>query len=97
MPLVTVKPKFQVTIPAKLRRSIDLHEGDIMEASILGGGILLRPMKVVDRDAAAARTAARFAAITPSSEDVNRSEDAVMEDTIAEIAQSRRERRKPEA
>ena len=94
MSLITVKPKFQVTIPAKLRRDIDLREGDVMEASILDGGILLRPMEVVDRDAAADRIAANFATVGPSSEDVGRSEDAVMADTIADIAESRRERRK---
>ena len=49
MPFVTVKPKFQVTIPAKLRRGIDLREGDIMEATLLGDGILFRPKEVVDR------------------------------------------------
>ena len=48
MPLVTVKPKFQVTIPARLRKDINLHEGDVMEATIVEDGILLRPMDVVD-------------------------------------------------
>lgn len=43
MSLVTVKPKFQVTIPARLRRGLDLHEGDLLEAIVVGDGILLRP------------------------------------------------------
>ena len=93
MPLVTVKPKFQVTIPARMRKVIDLHEGDVMEATIVGDGILLRPMDVVDRNAAANRIAATFAATVPSSEDAGRSEAEIMEDTIADIADSRRERR----
>ena len=97
MPLVTVKPKFQVTIPAKLRRGIDLHEGDIMEASIVGKGILLRPMDVVDRNAAADRIAANFSAVGALSEDSGRSEHEVMKDVIADIADSRRERRNREA
>ena len=92
MPLVTVKPKFQVTIPAKLRRGIDLHEGDIMEATLVGDGILFRPKEVVDRDAAADRIAAKLAAAQPSSGDLGRSEDEIMRDTINEIANSRRER-----
>lgn len=50
--IVTVKPRFQVTIPAKLRRGLNLHEGDLMEATVVGDGILFRP-KVVDRNAAA--------------------------------------------
>ena len=93
MPFVTVKPKFQVTIPAKLRRGIDLREGDIMEATLVGDGILFTPKEVVDRDAAADRIAAAFAAVQPSSTDVDRSEDESMRDAIGEIAQLRRERR----
>ncbi len=93
MSLVTVKPKFQVTIPAKLRRGINLREGDVMEAIVVGGGILFRPMEVVDRNAAADRIAAGLSATEPSSEDMGRTEDEIMEDTLADIAASRRERR----
>ena len=94
MPLVTVKPKFQVTIPAKLRKGIDLHEGDLMEATIVGDGILLRPKDVVDRrNAAADRIASILARIEPSPEDTSRSENEIMEDIIADIAEARRERR----
>ncbi len=93
MPFVTVKPKFQVTIPAKLRRDIDLHEGDIMEATLVDDGILFRPKEVVDRNAAADRIAANFAAAQPQPGDLDRSEDEIMTDTISEIDDSRRERR----
>ena len=92
MPFVTVKPKFQVTIPAKLRRGIGLHEGDIMEATLVGEGILLRPMDVVDRNAAADRVAANFAVAGVSPEDSGRSEQEIMNDAIADIADARRER-----
>ena len=93
MPLVTVKSKFQVTIPARLRKGIDLREGDIMEATLMGDGILFRPKQVVDRDAAADRIAAAVSAGRPLLEDVGRTEDEIMEDTIADIADSRRDRR----
>ena len=97
MPFVTVKPKCQVTIPAKLRKDIDLHEGDIMEATLVGDAILFKPQEVVDRNSAADRIAARFAATRASSDDHGRSEDQIMRDTIAKIARSRRERRGREA
>ena len=93
MSFVTVKPKFQVTIPAKLRRGIDLREGDIMEATLLGDGILFRPKEVVDRDAAANRIVVNFAVARLTPEDLGRSEDEIMQDSITEIATSRRERR----
>ena len=97
MPFVTVKPKFQVTIPAKLRKHIDLREGDIMEATVVGDAILFKPKQVVDRNAAADRIASRFAAARTSSDDIGRSEDEIMREAIAEIVRLRRERRDREA
>ena len=93
MPLVTVKPKFQITIPAKLRKGLDLHEGDLLEATVVGDGILFRPKEVVDRNTAADRITSILAQIEPLPEDAGRSEDEVMEDVIADIAQARSERR----
>ena len=90
MPFVTVKPKFQVTIQAKLRRDIDLREGDIMEAALIGDAILFKHKEVVDRNAVADRIADRFAAARASSDDLGRSEDEIMRDAIAEIARSRK-------
>ena len=97
MSLVTVKPKFQVTIPAKLRDRIDLHEGDLMEATIVEGGILLRPKEVVDRNAVTDRIESILRDTKPSPEDAGRSEDEIMEDTVADIAKARKQRRKPDA
>ena len=48
---------------------------------------------IVDRNAAADRIAVILAQIKPSSEDVGRSEDGIMQDTIADIAEARQERR----
>ena len=94
MPLITVKPKFRVTIPAKLRKGLDLREGDLMEASVVAGGILLRPMEVVARNVGARRVAAALARLDPPPEDAGRSEDDIMEDIIADIAVAREERRR---
>lgn len=94
--LVTVKPKFQVTIPAKLRERVDLHEGDLMEASLVEGGILFSPKEVVDRAAIADEIAEIFARIKPSPEDAGRTEEEIMEDIIKDIAEMRKERRDAE-
>ena len=93
MTLVTVKPRFQVTIPAKLRKRIDLREGDLMEASVVEDGIFLRPKDVVDRNAVADRILSKLADLKPLPEDVRRSEDEIMQDAIADIAEVRSERR----
>ena len=94
--LVTVKSKFQVTIPAKLRERVDLHEGDLMEASVVEGGILFSPKAVVDRNAAADRLDEIFARSKPLPEDVGRSEEEIMQDIIDDIAEARKERRDAE-
>ena len=93
MSLVIVKPKFQVTNPAKLRRDIISHEGDLLEATITCDGILLRPMYAVDRNAVANRIASNFAATEPSSKDAGCAENEIMQETIADIARVRRQRR----
>ena len=49
MPYVKVKTKGQVTIPAEFRRDLNLKEGDLLEAAIERGGIVLKPKAVVDR------------------------------------------------
>lgn len=49
MPLVRIKQKFQVTIPAAIRESLHLEEGELLEASMKGSAILLTPKAVVNR------------------------------------------------
>lgn len=94
--LVTVKPRFQVTIPAKLRERVDLHEGDLREASVVEGGILFSPRAVVDRNAIADEIEEVFARVKPLPEDVGRSEEEIMQDIIEDIAETRKERRDAE-
>ena len=92
MTLVTVKPKFQITIPAKLRKGLDVREGDIMEATVVAEGILLRPKEVVDRAAAGDRVAAILQRIEPTSDDAHRSEDEIIAAAVADVAEARKSR-----
>ena len=49
MPLVKVKEKYQVTLPAALRQKAGVVVGDLLEAQVQGGKITLTPKAVVDR------------------------------------------------
>lgn len=49
MPYVQVKQKYQVTIPAAIRKKISLHEGDTLEAMEQDGVIILAPQTVQRR------------------------------------------------
>ena len=93
MPLVTVKDKFQVTIPVRLRDEAAIKVGDILEATIQEGAIVLRPKAVVDR-AAVADQAARILADAPAAGKEDENEDEILEEAIAEVRAARRERRK---
>jgi len=54
MSLVKVKEKYQVTLPAEVRRKIGLSVGDLLEVEITGEKITLTPKSVVDRELALA-------------------------------------------
>jgi AbrB family looped-hinge helix DNA binding protein len=49
LPLVKVKEKFQITLPAELREVLHLAVGDLLEATIQDNVIVLKPKIVVDR------------------------------------------------
>jgi AbrB family looped-hinge helix DNA binding protein len=93
MPLVTVKDKFQVTIPAKLRERIKIQIGDLLEVSVHEEGLLLRPKEVVDRKAIADQVEAILRDAPADPEDRGKSEDDIMSESIADVAASRSARR----
>lgn len=90
MPLVTVKNKFQVTIPARLRRALALEVGDVMEAALEDDRIVLRPKAVIDRAALADRLQATLGDQPPA----GASDDEAMAEAIAEVAAARAARRR---
>jgi AbrB family looped-hinge helix DNA binding protein len=50
VPLVKVKEKFQVTLPASVRRKVKVAVGDLLEAQVRGRTITLTPKMTIDRD-----------------------------------------------
>ena len=50
MSLVKVKDKYQVTLPAEIRKQVGLAVGDLLEVEIKGAQITLTPKSVVDRE-----------------------------------------------
>ena len=54
MSLVKVKEKYQVTLPASVRRKAGVAVGDLLEAKVQGKKITLTPKRVIDRELALA-------------------------------------------
>jgi len=49
MSLVKVKAKYQVTLPNSLRQQVRVDVGDVLEAKVRKGRIILTPKSMVDR------------------------------------------------
>ena len=91
MPLIKVKGKGQMTIPAEIRNTLKLEEGDVLEAGVEDGRIVLTPKVVLDRasafremDEIAARAEASWRAQGLSDEEVERLVDETVEEVRAE-------------
>jgi AbrB family looped-hinge helix DNA binding protein len=52
MTLLKLRRFFQLTLPAELRKHFHLAEGDYLEAEVVEEGILLKPVRVVEREKA---------------------------------------------
>jgi len=49
MPLVQVKSKSQITLPQKVRRFLDIQEGDYLEVKIEKNTVILKPKTILDK------------------------------------------------
>lgn len=49
MSIITIKNKFQIVIPTKVRKAAGLKVGDFLEAGVEKGKITLTPKVVIDR------------------------------------------------
>jgi AbrB family looped-hinge helix DNA binding protein len=52
MTLMRVRRMAQLTLPAEVRRALNVQEGDYLEAQIVKEGVLLKPVAVVERERA---------------------------------------------
>lgn len=88
MALVKVKEKFQVTIPAPIRKQLALRVGDVLEAEVTQEGIVLKPKLVLDRSRALERL---LSAVEEGRDLEDIADEEVVQDALAAIAQARRE------
>ena len=94
MALVKLLRGGQVTMPAGIRRELRVKEGDYFETELVEGGVLLKPVSVVDREAA--RRDLRDILATPKwiGPGPEPSEDEVMEMAVEAVHEVRRDHAK---
>lgn len=73
MPLVTVKTKYQVTLPTAVRKQAGVAVGDLLEATVEGKKITLTPKSLVDRELALALEDVRKGRVSPAFDTVKES------------------------
>jgi len=85
LPLVKVKEKFQITLPAELREVLHLAVGDLLEATIENNVIVLKPKIVVDRAQAWAKIKRAMASVEDRAPNPHQSPQEQEEETAAII------------
>ena len=93
MTVIMVRRNAQLTLPADVRRALNVQEGDFLKAEMVEGGVLLKPVAPVQRE----RAWQRIKEITALVRDLepNPNEDLVAEEEriAEEVKRLRRERR----
>ena len=84
LPLVKIKEKFQITLPAELREALHLAVGDLLEATIQDNVIVLKPKAVVDREQARVKIEHAMASVQDRAPNPQQSPQE-QEEEIAEI------------
>src|ERR1700674_1941121 len=87
MALMRVRRLAQLTLPAEVRRALNVQEGDFLEATIVKEGVLLKPVAMVERDRAwerMMRAASQVKDLEPNPhEDITAEEKAIAADVKA--------------
>lgn len=91
MPLTKLTRNGQVTLPADARRKLRLKEGDYLEAEVVGDGVLLKPVSVIDREAAWQQVFEATSSVEYVGPEPEPSEDEAMGMIVDEIHAMRRE------
>jgi len=91
MTLLKVRERGEITLPREIQDALKVAEGDDLEAEVVEGGVLLRPIAAADREAARARlkeTLSGSRYIGPGPEP---SDDEVMEEAVRLVKEVRKE------
>jgi AbrB family looped-hinge helix DNA binding protein len=93
MALMRVRRLAQLTLPAEVRRALNVQEGDYLEAEIVKDGVLLKPVAVVERERAWQRIQ-QLKSRLKMKPDPRKSDQEVEEEIAEMVKEHRRSKRK---
>ena len=91
MSLVKVSRAAEINLPTELWEALRVSEGDYLEAELVEGGVLLRPVSVAGREAAWRQVWEAVDSVRPSPEQAARTADEQEADILAVVDAARRE------
>src|ERR1700716_3442627 len=94
MALMRVRRLAQLTLPADVRRALNVQEGDYLEAQIVTDGVLLRPVAMVKRDRAWQRIQESKSRVRQLKPDPSKRDREVEDEIAAMVKEHRRKKLK---
>lgn len=91
MALIKVLRAGRVTLPAATRKALNLEEGDVLEAEVVAGTVVLRPVSAAERQHALERMLAAKARVRPTPEQARKSPEEQEREIFEEVRAMRRE------
>ena len=68
MTVLKLRKSAQLTLPVEIRDALQVAEGDYLEAELVEGGVMLRPVSIVRREATWRRIRGAMATVRPTPE-----------------------------
>jgi AbrB family looped-hinge helix DNA binding protein len=94
MALMRVRRMAQLTLPAEIRRALNVQEGDYLEAQVVKDGVLLKPVAVVERKRAWQRIEEITSRVRDLAPDPSKSNEEEEEEIAESIKEFRRKNKK---
>jgi AbrB family looped-hinge helix DNA binding protein len=91
MTIIKIRERAQITLPANVRRALKVGEGDYLEAEVVEGGLMLKPVALVDRETARARVKEAMDTVRYIGPQPEPSDDEVMEEAVQAVKETRKE------
>ena len=89
--LIKVVRNGQITLPAEVRKTLMVKEGDYLEASLVNGKVVLTPVSVFDRDKTDQKLDEILSRVKYTGSQPAPSEEEILSDMVDIIHQMRRE------
>jgi bifunctional DNA-binding transcriptional regulator/antitoxin component of YhaV-PrlF toxin-antitoxin module len=91
MTIIKIRARAQITLPAKMRKALKVETGDYLQAEVVEGALMLKPIALFDREAARVRVKEAMDTVRYIGPQPEPSDDEVMEEAVQAVKETRKE------